>query len=343
MKAIISGVAGFIGSHMAERLLSMGYKVVGIDNLSRFGSEINLKLLSSMKGFMFHRADVRSRKDLDSIFRTHSDVTLVVHEAAQVAVTTSVADPYTDFEVNAYGTLNMLEVTRAHAPHSLFIYASTNKVYGELACHEVQERAGRYEYATLGEGVNENQGLDFHSPYGCSKGCGDQYVRDYARIFGLRTVVFRQSCIYGTRQWGMEDQGWIAWFTIAAILNRRLTIYGDGKQIRDVLWIDDLIDLYLLAWQYADKASGQIYNTGGGPKNTQSLLELIASLGAVLENEIPYSFSDWRPGDQRVYVSDCRKANADFGWEPAVSPSVGIVRLAEWVKSNVELIAGLFT
>jgi CDP-paratose 2-epimerase len=263
----------------------------------------------------------------------------VVHCAGQTAVTTSVVDPRPDFESNALGTFNSLEAAREVGDDPIFFYTSTNKVYGGMDDVPTVMRNGRYEFEQLPEGVSELQPLDFHSPYGCSKGAADQYVRDYQRIYGLRSVVFRQSCIYGPRQMGVEDQGWVAWFVIAAFLGRPITIYGDGKQVRDVLHIDDLVRAFDLAIKHIDRTSGQVYNIGGGPQNTlaiwtefQPLLEEL--LGRPVE---PSTYADWRPGDQPVFVSDIRKAERDFGWRPAVSPKDGIDELFEWVKSNSDL------
>jgi CDP-paratose 2-epimerase len=201
----------------------------------------------------------------------------------------------------------------------------------------VVERDNRYTYAGLPYGVPESQNLDFHSPYGCSKGAADQYVIDYHRIYGLRTTVFRQSCIYGYRQFGMEDQGWIAWFMIAAKLGRSITLYGDGKQVRDVLFIEDLLDAYDAAFAAPDKAAGRAYNVGGGPENVLSLLELLAYVQSRQGAKLPYSFSDWRPGDQKVFVSDIRRAASELGWKPKVSVRQGLELLYNWISANGEL------
>jgi CDP-paratose 2-epimerase len=243
-----------------------------------------------------------------------------------------------DFSINAQGTFNTLEAARKSGCNPVFIYSSTNKVYGGMEDVIVVEAATRYDYATLPNGASENQALDFHSPYGCSKGCGDQYVRDYHRIYGLPTTVFRQSCIYGLRQFGIEDQGWVAWFVIAAITGHPITIYGDGKQVRDILFVEDLLDAYDAAIANPDKAAGQIFNVGGGRKNTISIwLEFKPILEKLLGREIPVSWSDWRPGDQPVYISDIRKSNSILGWEPKVSAESGIEKLFHWVNENRSL------
>ena len=247
----------------------------------------------------------------------------VLHLAAQVAVTTSVADPRADFEINALGTFNVLEAVRLAGAGPAVLYSSTNKVYGNLEHVHVVERDGRYAYENFPTGVDESEPLDFHSPYGCSKGAGDQYVRDYARIYGLKTVVFRQSCIYGTRQFGIEDQGWIAWFCLATLRGQPFTIFGDGKQIRDTLWVDDLINAYEAAIERIDTVSGEVFNVGGGPSNTLSLLELVAMLEAHFGRKLNPPFADWRPGDQRVFVADIGKAERLLGWRPEVSTARG--------------------
>jgi len=349
MKVLISGVAGFIGAHAAARFLSEGATVVGFDNLSRRGNTDNLEWLLSRHGnFRFAHADLRHEGDLNRLFEKENsggrdaNVDAVIHLGGQVAVTTSVAHPRMDFEANALGTLNMLEATRRFCPSAAFLFSSTNKVYGGLEHLAVCQRNGRYEYAEHPDGVDENEPLDFHSPYGCSKGAADQYVRDYARIYGLRTVVFRQSCIYGERQFGVEDQGWVAWFTIAALLRKPMTVYGDGKQIRDLLWVGDLVDLYVLAIQQIDKAAGKVYNAGGGPENTLSLLELISILSAKIGIDVRPSYSDWRPGDQRVFVANIEKAQTDLGWRPRVSVRDGVSRLADWTDKSRSLISSIF-
>jgi CDP-paratose 2-epimerase len=263
---------------------------------------------------------------------------VIVHLAAQVAVTTSVTDPREDFECNALGTFNTLEAARLSRRNPIFLYASTNKVYGGMEDVPIVEDATRWRYADLPNGCSEAQPLDFHSPYGCSKGTGDQYVRDYARIYGLRTVVFRQSCIYGPRQFGVEDQGWLAWMTIAAVTGRQITIYGDGKQVRDVLHVHDLTRAYDLAVEKIDRAGGQIYNLGGGPRN---VLAVWSEFGPMLERllgrKIPVEHADWRPGDQRVFYADTTKAKSELGWEPQIDLEEGIESLFKWVSQNKEM------
>lgn len=334
---VITGGAGFIGSNLADHYLELGCKVVVVDNFSRRGSEDNVAWLSGRYGerMKLVRADVRSAGNWQEEV---AQAAVVFHLAAQVAVTTSVADPRADFEVNAAGTLNVLEAARASRRMPVVIYSSTNKVYGNLEGCRVVERDSRYVLADLPHGVPETYPLDFQSPYGCSKGAADQYVLDYGRVYGLKTVVFRQSCIYGPRQFGLEDQGWVAWFALRALAGLPITIYGDGKQVRDVLYIDDLVAAFKAAVQRIHAAAGQAFNIGGGAENTLSLRELIGLLQAELGKPVSYSFQPWRPADQRVFVSDIRKASAVLGWRPKISVREGIRRLLEWMENHWELL-----
>ncbi|WP_422931946.1 SDR family NAD(P)-dependent oxidoreductase [Singulisphaera sp. PoT] len=337
-KWIITGGAGFIGSHAAARLHQEGHHVVVVDNLSRRGADMNLAWLRDQGINDFIKADIREYDSIRDVVAKHSDADVVLHLAAQVAVTTSVVDPRNDFEINALGTFNVLEAVRtAGEGKPAVFYSSTNKVYGNLEHVKVVERDGRYAYEDLPQGVDEHEPLDFHSPYGCSKGTGDQYVRDYARIYDLKTVAFRQSCIYGTRQFGIEDQGWIAWFCVAATLGKPFTIFGDGKQIRDTLWVGDLIDAYLCAYDKIDSVAGEVFNIGGGPANTLSLLELVSILNESFGGTLNPPFADWRPGDQRVFVADIRKAGRMLGWSPKVSTQEGVQQLLKWVRENGDL------
>ncbi len=335
---LITGGAGFIGSNYAYRCIARGENVIIFDNLSRQGAKLNLDWLEEKHGkdsFQLIVGDVRHAEEIE---KAAKNVDRIIHLAAQVAVTTSVTDPVTDFSINAQGTFNTLEAARKSGTNPAFIYSSTNKVYGGMEDVKVIEAATRYQYAGLPEGASEEQPLDFHSPYGCSKGCGDQYVRDYHRIYGLPTTVFRQSCIYGLRQFGIEDQGWVAWFVIAAITGRPITIYGDGKQVRDILFVEDLLDAYDAALAAPEKAAGQLFNVGGGKENTISIwLEFKPILEKLLGKEIPVAWNDWRPGDQPVYISDIRKAQRVLGWQPKVSALAGIEKLFTWVKENRSL------
>jgi CDP-paratose 2-epimerase len=342
MKWIITGGAGFIGCHAASRFHKAGHEVVVVDNLSRRGAEANLAWLRDQGVTNFVKADIRESAAMNALLAANQDADVVLHLAAQVAVTTSVVDPRADFEINALGTFNVLEAVRTQASaRPAVFYASTNKVYGNLEHVQVVERDGRYAYDDLPFGVDESEPLDFHSPYGCSKGAGDQYVRDYARIYGLKTVAFRQSCIYGTRQMGIEDQGWIAWFCVATTLGKPFTIFGDGKQIRDTLWVGDLVDAYQRAYDRIDSVAGEIFNVGGGPENTLSLLELVAALERKLGRKLNPPLADWRPGDQRVFVADIRKAERALGWKPTVSTSEGVDLLIAWVNDHRELFADM--
>lgn len=337
MKTIITGGAGFIGSNAASRYLRRGHHVVVVDNLCREGVEKNLEWLKTQGSLEFIRLDVRQGAKLAEVFRQHQDADQVLHLAAQVAVTTSVTAPREDFEINALGTFNVLEAARQAGIKAPLLYSSTNKVYGEMTEVGVVERNGRYAYQSLDQGVPESRNLDFHSPYGCSKGSADQYVIDYHRIYGLRTIVFRQSCIYGYRQFGAEDQGWIAWFMIACQLQRPITVYGDGKQVRDILFIDDLLDAYDAAFAAGDRALGKAYNIGGGPENVISLLDLIAYIEKRRGTKLPYGISDWRPGDQKVFVSDIRRAQAELGWKPKTGSNKGMELLYDWISENKQM------
>lgn len=339
-KWIITGGAGFIGCHAASLFREKGDRVVLIDNLGRRGAEANLAWLEQQGDFELIKADVRDPGAMNAALADHKDADCVLHLAAQVAVTTSVKDPRDDFESNALGTFNVLEAVRTAAGgRPAVIYSSTNKVYGNLEHVRVVERDGRYAYEDRPLGVDEHEPMDFHSPYGCSKGAGDQYVRDYARIYGMRTLVFRQSCIYGTRQFGIEDQGWIAWFCVAATTGQPFTIYGDGKQIRDALWVGDLIDAYERGLDRMDAVAGEVFNIGGGPENTLSLNELVALLSEAFGRDFAPPHADWRPGDQRVFVADVRKAERLLGWAPKVRTAEGVAKLLNWVRENRALFA----
>lgn len=337
MKIVITGGAGFIGTNLAAAMAKDGHDVIVFDNLSRRGTEANAAWLTeNYKNVTIRKGDLRTDQAIMDEIVTDADA--VYHLAGQVAVTTSVNDPREDFDINALGTFNLLEAVRLHAKNNpVFIYTSTNKVYGGMEEVTIEEKDGRYGYKDYPDGIAENQLIDFHSPYGCSKGAADQYVRDYHRIYGLRTVVFRQSCIYGPRQFGIEDQGWVAWFTIATLADKPITIYGDGKQVRDVLYVDDLVRAFRMATEQIDKTAGKIYNIGGGTSNTMSLLELVDFLKQYHGKEIDPSFGDWRPGDQPVYISDISKANNEFGWAPEVEVKDGVKQLTEWVRANEHL------
>jgi CDP-paratose 2-epimerase len=341
---VVTGGAGFIGANLAHHYLGQGDRVVLYDTLGRKGCRENLGWLEdhpNAANLDVLIGDVRlpTRPLQAAIERADA----LFHLAAQVAVTTSVRDPEYDFEVNALGTFKLLELVRnSQAKRPVVFYASTNKVYGGMEDVAIAEGEDRYAYRDLPDGIPEDRLLDFHSPYGCSKGAADQYVRDYARIYGLETVVFRQSCIYGYRQFGLEDQGWVAWFIIAAILGRPITVFGDGKQVRDVLFIDDLIAAYDRAWTRIEATRGQVYNVGGGPANAVSLRDLLAVLRTEVDPELAVAHAGWRPGDQPVYVSAIGKAAQDFGWRPRVDWRSGVARLVDWVRDNRPLLERLF-
>jgi CDP-paratose 2-epimerase len=336
MNYLITGGAGFIGSNYVHRLLARGEKVTVYDNLSR--TTRNLEWLKQTFGADSFNMIVGDVRDADRIAEAARSADVIVHLAGQVAVTTSVINPRDDFESNALGTFNVVEAARLSGRNPILIYASTNKVYGGMEDVELFEEPTRWRYKDLLNGCPETQPLDFHSPYGCSKGTGDQYVRDYSRIYGLRSVVYRQSCIYGTRQFGIEDQGWVAWFIIAAIMGKPITIYGDGKQVRDILFVEDLLNAYDLAVEKIDIAKGQVYNLGGGPDNVMSIwAEFQPKLKILLGRSLEVARGDWRPGDQRVFYADIRKAEKELGWKPKINVEEGVRKLFEWVKENKSL------
>lgn len=335
---LITGGAGFIGSNYVQRLLKRGEKVTIYDNLSRAGAPRNLDWLKQEFGEKTFSVIVGDVRDADRMTEAAKGADVIVHLAGQVAVTTSVINPRDDFESNALGTFNVLEAARLSGRNPIFIYASTNKVYGGMDDVELFEEATRWRYKDLIRGCPETQPLDFHSPYGCSKGTGDQYVRDYARMYGLRSVVFRQSCIYGPRQFGIEDQGWVAWFIIAAVMKRPITIFGDGKQVRDILHVDDLMNAYDLAVERNDIARGKVYNVGGGPDNVMSIwAEFGPKLERYIGSTIEVARGDWRPGDQRVFYADISKAEKELGWKPKINVEKGVQMLFDWVNGNKNL------
>lgn len=338
MRIFITGGAGFIGTNCAEHFLAQGHAVTIFDNLSRKGGRSNLDWLFQKNGsgaLRFIEGDVRN---YDHLVEAVQGSNAVLHLASQVAVTTSVEEPRLDFEINALGTFNVLEAVRNHCPDAAVLYASTNKVYGGLESVRIEEQETRYAFADFEQGIPETFPLDFHSPYGCSKGAGDQYVIDYARIYGLKTLSLRQSCIYGRRQFGVEDQGWVAHFVIAACMNRPISIYGNGKQVRDLLHVSDLIQAYEIALARIDEIGGQAINLGGGPENTLTIWsEFRPLLEGLHGRPVEVNYADWRPGDQRVFVANIQKAKELLGWQPKVSPQEGIKDLYEWVSANKEL------
>src|SRR3989454_8696935 len=317
-RVLITGGAGFLGVNAAAHLIERGWHATILDNLSRAGTERNLRwiITKHAAGITFIKEDVRNAGALDEHVKNQD---AILHLAAQVAVTTSLIDPATDFDINARGTLNLLEAARKSSRDAPLVFAATNKVYGKL-----DHKSGP---------CKETQPLDFHSPYGCSKGTADQYVRDYARCFHMNTVVLRQSCIYGAHQYGTEDQGWVAHFVHSILDDRPLTIYGDGTQVRDLLDARDLTALYEIAIERIDATRGQIYNVGGGEPNQRNLLEVIDQIGELAGKKPQFTFSDWREGDQAYYVSDVSKAKADLAWEPGIQFDRGLKDLVAWAAS----------
>lgn len=331
-RTVITGGAGFVGSNLAARLAGEGHEVVLLDNLTRASVVQNWYWLQEQFGDRVRlvQGDVR---DAELVRRLITGVQHVFHLAAQVAVTTSLQSPFDDFDVNARGTLNVLEAVRAQRRPPTVLFTSTNKVYGALNDVALVRRRTRYtphDGSLQCFGINESRPLDFHSPYGCSKGAADQYVLDYARTFGIPAAVFRMSCIYGQRQFGTEDQGWVAHFVLEAQRGEALTVFGDGRQVRDVLHVDDLMDAMCHMIHQPDRLVGRAFNVGGGPGNTLSLVELLAELEQRLHRACRVNFADWRRGDQRYYVSDCRRLEARTGWKPRISVDQGIERLIGW-------------
>jgi CDP-paratose 2-epimerase len=337
---LITGGAGFIGSNLAHRLLSDGRRVRVLDNLSRPGVEQNLQWLRKQHGTRLEMvvADIR---DVDAVNRAVAGVDQVFHFAAQVAVTTSLLRPREDFEINAQGTLNLLEAVRARPVPPPLLMTSTNKVYGALQDLPLTADGQRYQPRDAklrASGVAETRPLDFDSPYGCSKGAAEQYVLDYARSYGLSTCVFRMSCIYGPRQFGTEDQGWVAHFILRALRGDPITLYGDGRQVRDILFVDDLVQAFLLAEQHAAAIAGRAFNIGGGPGNAISLLDLLDRIEALHGVRPDTSFDEWRTGDQRWYVSDTRAFERATGWRRTVAAQDGIARLYDWLAERQGLV-----
>nr|WP_254606486.1 SDR family NAD(P)-dependent oxidoreductase [Sphingomonas bacterium] len=341
---LVTGGAGFIGSNLADRLARDGHRVRVFDALSRPGVEANLGWLRANHGDVieFVHADVRDHAALDA---AASDAKAVFHFAAQVAVTTSMTDPAEDFAINVGATFALLEALRRRREReggdgTPMIFASTNKVYGDLADLDFALEDDAYVPVDAGiraHGIGEARGLDFHTPYGCSKGAADQYVLDYARSFGVPTCVLRMSCIYGHRQMGTEDQGWVAHFLIRALEGRPITLYGDGHQVRDILDVSNAVDAYVRAWERIDVVKGRAFNLGGGPANAVSLRQLLAHMGSLIGREVAIEGADWRAGDQRYFVADTRAAQGALGLDPKVDWREGVARLARWLAAERRL------
>ncbi len=330
---LVTGGAGFIGSNLADRLARDGHEVLVYDALARPGVEANLAWLKARHPRRVSAvvADIRDEGELN---RAAAEAGAVFHLAAQVAVTTSLVDPRADFAVNLQGTLAVLEALRRRGEPVPIVFASTNKVYGDLADVELGLEGDAYaprDPALRAQGIGEDRPLDFHTPYGCSKGAADQYVLDYARSFGLPTAVLRMSCIYGPRQMGTEDQGWIAHFLIRALGGDPVSVYGDGCQVRDALDVGDAVDAYLAAWARIGAVAGRAFNLGGGPANAVSLRQVIAFIGELIGHPVEARYAEWRAGDQRYYVSDTRRAARDLGLGPARPWREGVSALARWL------------
>lgn len=340
MKLLITGGCGFLGSNLAQDAITRGDDVIIFDNLVRLGARKNLTWLSSLGKFKFEYGDIRNQNDIDRVINQYRP-DAIFHLAGQVAMTTSIQNPRMDFEVNTLGSYNVLEAVRAFVPDSPVLYSSTNKVYGDLCQYSYTEEETRYACIDKPNGFDESTLLDFHSPYGCSKGAADQYMLDYARIFGLKTVVFRHSSMYGGRQFSTADQGWVGWFCQKAAeftRNERIdpfTISGSGKQVRDILHAEDMKSLYVSALNNIDSCHGNAFNIGGGIENSLSLLELIKLLEDISGTQLPFTRLPERESDQRVFVADITKAEGLLGWRPHTNASQGLEKMFSWTLDNV--------
>ena len=338
MTTLVTGGCGFVGANIARRLLSEGKDVVVFDNLSRHGSSENLTWLRGLGLKSFIHGDIRNQNDVDRLIASVKP-SAIFHLCGQVAMTTSMANPRHDFETNVLGSINVLESVRRYGLGSAIVYSSSNKVYGDLSSVPLVEAAKRYTAPSKPNGIDESAQLDFHTPYGCSKGGADQYMLDYARNYGLKTVVFRHSTIYGGRQYATFDQGWVGWFSQQALKQKAdptcepFTISGDGKQVRDLLYVDDAVQCYLSAVEKIESAKGQAFNIGGGIANSCSLLELFDELEDILSVKLRYKPIEWRQGDQKFFVADITKAARLIGWQPKVTKRSGIESICQWVKS----------
>lgn len=338
MKLLITGGCGFLGSNLASDALIRGDDLVVFDSLYRNGSRENLQWLKGQGNFKFEHGDIRNQNDITRVIRDFKP-DAIFHLAGQVAMTTSIANPRMDFEVNVMGTFNLLEAVRCYCPEAAVIYSSTNKVYGDLEQYTYVETETRYECVEKPMGFDEHTHLEFHSPYGCSKGAADQYMLDYARIYGLKTVVFRHSSMYGGRQFATYDQGWIGWFCQKAVevknglVKEPFTISGNGKQVRDVLHADDMKRLYQLAITHINDAKGLAFNIGGGAENSLSLIELFGLLEQIAGISMKYIELPFRESDQRVFVSDLTRARTMLNWDPEVLKYDGVKRMFEWVNA----------
>ncbi len=339
MKYLITGGCGFLGSNIASEVLKRGDELIVFDSLYRFGSYQNLEWLQTQGGFEFVHGDIRNANDVERTIKTYKP-DVIYHLAGQVAMTTSISDPRMDFEVNVGGSFNLLNAVRLYSPESTIIYSSTNKVYGDLEQFDYEETDTRYRCIDKPKGFDENVNLDFHSPYGTSKGSADQYMLDFARIYGLKTAVFRHSSMFGGRQFATFDQGWLGWFTTQAMqikegtLKEPFTISGNGKQVRDLLYADDVVALYLKAAEKIEAIKGQAFNVGGGIENSSSLLELFSFLETELDIKMSYTQLAPRESDQRVFVADISKVKRLLDWEPKISKEEGIRKMISWIDSS---------
>ena len=331
---LVIGGAGFIGSNLVNKLLNKGQKVYVIDNLSRLGSKKLLKLFIGKKNYVFNKIDIKNKKKINQFFKK-KNFRYIYLLAGQVAVTKSIIDPLLDLQSNLIGTFNVLEAIKKYNKDAILIYSSTNKVYGKLNNLKIIEKNRKYVFRDFPEGINERHKTDFVTPYGCSKGAADLYCQDYSSSFGLKTIVMRQSCIYGPYQLGMEDQGWVAWLTIAALKNKKITIYGNGKQVRDLLYVDDLTDAYLLAANNIKQTNGNFYNVGGGENNSISILDYIYLLEKILKKKIRYKFDLERLGDQKVFISDNSKSYKEYRWKPKINIEEGVNNMIKWLSKQI--------
>lgn len=337
MKILINGGCGFLGSNLASYGIENGYDITIFDNMSRLGSERNLEWLKTLGNVKFISGDTRNKNDVETVIK-NGQFDAIFHLAGQVAMTTSIENPYKDFETNVCGAVNVIDSVRKYSNHTHVLFSSTNKVYGDLEYFHYKELEKRYTCDEYPNGFDEKVCLDFRSPYGCSKGAADQYMLDYFRTFGVKTTVFRHSSMYGSRQYATYDQGWVGWFVAKALEQKQntnaepFTISGDGKQVRDILNNKDMINLYYTAAKNTDKVAGKAYNIGGGMSESLSLLELFDMLNDMLSINMKYTRLPWRLSDQKVFVADITKIKNDIGWEPKVSAKEGISKMIDWVK-----------
>ncbi len=337
MKLLVVGGCGFLGSNLASHGIKIGWEVTVFDNLSRLGSASNLEWLKTFGKFTYVHGDTRNQNDVERVIRA-GQFDYIFHLAGQVAMTTSIENPYKDFQINAMGAMHVLDAVRKYSQHTVVIFSSTNKVYGDLEQYHYTETDTRYICEEWPNGYNESVPLDFRSPYGCSKGCADQYMQDYARIYGVKTIVFRHSSMYGGRQFATYDQGWIGWFCMKAIekkqnpISEPFTISGNGKQVRDILHAEDMIRLYYLASEHADQIAGKVFNIGGGMSQSLSLLELFNILEEILDVKLEYVKLPPRVSDQKIFVADINRISKAIGWKPEVSARVGIEKMIDWAK-----------